>query len=182
MTLSLEFIRDEHRSIAQVLKALDNLARDNAALAKAASSDLFAAMLYYLRVYPYAVHHPKEERHLFPAVAAKDAGAAAAVAALHKEHAEGYALLQRIEIAAAEAGTEGGLARLKGAIIAYVVHEYRHMEREEKEILPVAEQVLPPEALLAMRRTFAAHADPVFSENIQTGFDALYRHIKVKTG
>ena len=177
MTLSLEFIRDEHRNIAQVLKALDNLARDNAELAKQANSDLFASMLYYLRVYPYAVHHPKEERHLFPAVAARDAGARAAVATLHKEHAEGYALLQRIETAAAEAGSEGELARLKGAIFAYVEHEYRHMEREEREILPVAEQVLAPEALLAIRRTFAVHADPVFSENIQAGFDALYRHI-----
>jgi hemerythrin-like domain-containing protein len=137
-------------------------------------------MLYYLRVYPYAVHHPKEERHLFPAAAAKDAGARAAVAALHKEHAEGYVLLQGIEIAAADAGGKEGLARLKQAILDYVGHEFRHMEREEKEILPVVERTLDAEAITAMRRTFAAHADPVFSENIEAGFDALYRHIKAK--
>ena len=179
MPLTLEFIRDEHRNIARVLKALENMARDDAALAKEADSDLFASMLYYLRVFPYAVHHPKEERHLFPA-AAKDSSARAAVAALHKEHAEGYALLQQIESAAADAGVPEGLARLKRAILDYVVHEFRHMEREEKEILPVVERTLDAESIAAMRRTFGAHADPVFSENIQAGFEALYRHIKAK--
>lgn len=179
MTLSLEFIRDEHRNIARVLKALENLALDDAALAREANSDLFAAMLYYLRVFPYAVHHPKEERHLFP-LAAKDPGARAAVAALHQEHAEGYALLQKIETVAAAAGAPDGLARLKAAILDYVGHEFRHMEREEKEILPVVERTLDAETLAAMRRTFGCHADPVFSKNIQAGFDALYRHITAK--
>ena len=78
MTLSLEFIRDEHRNIARVLKALEDLAREDARLKKSIGSDLLASILYYLRVYPYAVHHPKEERHLFPAAAAIDAAAAAA--------------------------------------------------------------------------------------------------------
>ena len=180
MPLTLEFIRDEHRNIARVLKALENLARDEAALKKSVNSDLFASMLYYLRVFPYAVHHPKEERHLFPLAAKRDAGARAAVAALHKEHAEGYAQLQQIEIAAAAAGEPEGLARLKAAILDYVGHEFRHMEREEKEILPVVERALDAETLAAMRRTFASHADPVFSENIQAGFDALYQHIKAR--
>ncbi len=180
MTSSLEFIHEEHRNIARVLRALEKLAGDDTVLKRSVATDLLTSMLYYLRVYPYAVHHPKEERHLFPAVTAKDATAAAAVDALHKEHAEGYALLQRIEIAAAEAGAEGGLARLKETILAYVGHEYRHMEREEKEILPVAERVLAPAAVSAMRRHFAAHADPVFGENIRAGFDALHQYIMAK--
>ena len=177
MTLSLEFIRDEHRNIARVLKALESLARDDAKLKKAVASDLLASILYYLRVYPYAVHHPKEERHLFPA-AAKDAAGRAAVEALYREHAEGYAMLQQIEIAAA-AG-DGDLARLKGVILAFVAHEYRHMAREEAEIIPVAERALTPEAVVAMRRQFAAGTDPVFGENIQAGFEALFRHITEK--
>ena len=177
MTLSLGFIRDEHRNIARVLKALEGLARDDAKLKNAIRSDLLASILYYLRVYPYAVHHPKEERYLFPA-AAKNAAGRAVVNALYKEHAEGYAMLQQIEIAAA-AG-DGDLARLKGVILAFVAHEYRHMNREESEIIPAAERALTPEAIVAMRRQFAPAGDPVFGENVHAGFEALFRHITEK--
>lgn len=177
MSLSLEFIRDEHRNIARVLKALENLARDDSALKKAVGSDLLASILYYLRVYPYAVHHPKEERYLFPAAAARNAAAAAAVEALRQEHTEGYAELRKLDLAASACADAAGLARLKEAILAFVAHEYGHMKREETEIIPVAERALTPEETVAMRRHFAAGNDPVFGENIQTGFEALFRHI-----
>jgi hemerythrin-like domain-containing protein len=180
MTLSLEFIRDEHRNIARVLKALEDLARDDARLKKSIGSDLLASILYYLRVYPYAVHHPKEERHLFPAAAAIDAAAAAAVAALRQEHTEGYAELRQIETAAADCGDAAGFARLKDAILSFVAHEYRHMNREETEIIPAAERALTPEAIVAMRRQFAAAGDPAFGENVHAGFEALFRHITEK--
>jgi hemerythrin-like domain-containing protein len=178
MAADLTFIHDEHRNIARVLKELENVARDDDALRRAARADLLASILYYLRVYPYAVHHPKEERYLFPAVAANDAAGRRTVDELHREHAEGYAMLQRTEIAAAEG--DAGLARLKAAILAYVAHEFGHMRREETDVLPIAERCLSADAATTMRRQFAGHADPMFGDNVHAGFEALFRHITAK--
>ena len=181
MPSSLDLIRTEHRNIARVLRALEDIAKDTANLSHAARSDLLTSILYYLRVFPYAVHHPKEERHLFPAVAAKDKAAGVAAASLHTEHAEGYGLLHKIESLAAAATDEKSLGILKSAILSYVEHERRHMAREEQEILPAAERVLSESEQTAIRQAFAGHADPMFGENIQTGFDVLHRLIQDKS-
>lgn len=180
MASALEFIREEHRNIARILHTLEDLAEDDAVLARGVKSGLIAAMLHYLRVFPYAIHHPKEEQELFPAVAAKDSNAAVIVAALLKDHAKGYALLQEIDAAIAAAGTAPGLARLKAAIRAYVGHKHRHIEQEEREILPVAEQILDVETLAAMKQAFAASTKSKSSDDIRTKFEALYNHSKKK--
>ena len=154
---SLELIRAEHRDIARLLHQLEDLAEDDAVLARGVKSGLIASMVHRLRVFPYAIHHPKEERHLFPALMAKDANIVAVVADLIKEHAMGYALLRKIEVALAAAVGEKARACLKDAIRAYVGHKHRHMEREEREILHVADEMFDAEALASLQRAFAAN-------------------------
>ena len=172
MTSALKIIRAEHRDIARLLHALEDLAEDDAVLARGVKSGLIASMLHRLRVFPYAIHHPKEERHLFPTVMAKDANVVALVATLVKEHAMGYALLREVEVALAAAGGEKDRARLKEAIFAYVGHKFRHMEREEKEILPIAEEMFDAETLASLQRAFAANNKSVLEEKARMGLAA----------
>jgi hemerythrin-like domain-containing protein len=180
MASALDFIREEHRNIARVLHTLEDLAEDDAVLARGVKSGLIASMLHYLRVFPYSIHHPNEEQELFPAVAAKDRNAAVIVAALLKDHAKSYALLREIDATIAGADTATGLTRLKAAIRTYVSHKQRHIKREEQEILPVAEQILDVETLAAMRRAFAASAGSKSSDEFRMEFESLYSHGKKK--
>ncbi|MBM3580807.1 MAG: hypothetical protein FJX37_02445, partial [Alphaproteobacteria bacterium] len=137
MAAALDILRKEHRAIARVLHMLRDIVEDDAVLARGVESGLIAAMLRYLHVFPYGVHHPKEEQQLFPAMAARDSGAVAAVAALVEEHAAGYAFLNDTRRALTEIGSQGGSGRLRRAIQNCIAHETRHMKREEDEILPV---------------------------------------------
>jgi hemerythrin-like domain-containing protein len=172
---ALEHIREEHRNIARVLHTLEDLAEDDEVLMRGVKSGLIASLLHYLRVFPYAIHHPKEERDLFPAVAGRNGNAGLVVAALLKDHAAGYALLREIDVAIAEAGAVEGLARLKAVIRAYLDHKFRHIEREEGEILPVAEQVLDAETLADMQAAFAASATSKSSGELRAEFESLVK-------
>jgi nucleotide-binding universal stress UspA family protein len=69
---AIGILRDEHRSIAAVLHAwLDMLSRARAE-GGVADAALMQAMLRYLQEFPVAVHHPKEEAHLFSRLRERD--------------------------------------------------------------------------------------------------------------
>ena len=177
MNSATDIIRDEHREIARILHTLEDLAENEEVLARGIKSGLIASMLHYLRVFPYAIHHPKEEKALFPAVAAKDGKTLVAVmAALVKDHAIAYALLREIEVAMGQSGTAAGIARLKEAILKYIGHKRRHIEREEGEILPIAERILDAENCAALKKSFTAGAHSKTGKDMRSEFEALFHH------
>jgi len=179
MPKALDIIRTEHRNIGRVLDALAMLGSDLAAGRSGLNWDLLNAIVYYIRVFPDNLHHPKEERHLFEALLRRVPAAARTVAALKDEHAEGEARLKAIAdmLAVSERAYPEGRQALAIAIAAYVDFERRHMMREEMEILPLAAQCLDDEDWSDIGRAFAAHADPVFGDNLAVGFEALHRYV-----
>lgn len=173
MTAALDIIRKEHRAITRVLHMLNDIVEDDVVLARGVESGLIASILHYLHVFPYGIHHPKEEQHLFPAVSTKDTEAASAVATLAAEHATGYAILSEARRALADVDGRKEFDRLRRAIRNCVTHETDHMAREERDILPVAERVLDRDTLAAIARTFAASDKSEKSVNIRKMFKAL---------
>jgi len=141
--------------------------------------DLLHAIVYYMRVFPDHLHHPKEERHLFAALLKRAPTAIDTIAILKVEHFEGEARLQAIAdlLALAERAYPEGRQALADAIAAYVDFERRHMRREETEILPLAELCLNEDDWRDIERAFAAHSDPVFGDALADGFEALRRYV-----
>jgi branched-chain amino acid transport system ATP-binding protein len=152
----LDVIRDEHRVLERVLNLFEGLASDDASLARAVESGKIALILRFLFNFSSAVHHPKEEGILYPALAAKDLSGALDLDGYLNGHAIDYALLQGIETALAGAGNAPGRARLGDAIRVYVAQKRRHIKREDEIVLPRAQQVLGAEDLAAMAAAFAA--------------------------
>lgn len=179
MPKALDIIRTEHRNISHVLDALAMRGSDLAAGRSGVNWDLLNAIVYYIRVFPDNLHHPKEERHLFPALLKRAPMAARTVAALKDEHVEGEARLKAIAdmLAVSERAYPEGRRALAIAIAAYVDFERRHMMREEMEVLPLAGQCLGDEEWRDIGHAFAAHSDPVFSDNLVIGFEALRRYV-----
>lgn len=173
MAAALDVIRKEHRAITRVLHMLNDIVEDDAVLARGVESGLIASILRYLHVFPYGIHHPKEEQQLFPAISARDSGVAAVAAALAAEHVAGYAILGEARRALADVDGRKEFDRLRRAIRNCIAHETEHMAREERDILPAAERVLDGDTLAAIARTFAASDKSQKSAHIRKMFKTI---------
>jgi hemerythrin-like domain-containing protein len=172
MTSALKILHEEHRDLLRIIAALEAMAKDDAELTHAATLEKLTSILHFLRVYPCAIHHPKEEA-LYPKMAAADLSFALGYAALLKDHAISYALIRNIDLARIKAASPEGAARLKEAILDYVGHKRRHIAREEQVILPLAERVLDATTLADLRASFAAQSGPAIWADLRREFESI---------
>lgn len=163
---AIAIIKDEHRTIAAVIHGLRLLAarlRGGDAL----ELDLLEQMLHYIRSYPEALHHPKEEQYLFARLAQRTGETAGLIATLVAQHREGDALLAELEVQAAslrEGGAAGApgndtRARLADTIDRFVDAQWQHLSTEEKLILPAAQRHLTDADWLAIEAAFRANGE-----------------------
>jgi hemerythrin-like domain-containing protein len=136
-------------------------------------------MLYYIREYPERLHHPKEDRYLFAALKRRTHEADALIADLEREHALGEKLLNDLTVALSvfEAGAPGGLPRFADEVTKFADFYWSHMQKEEDQILPVAERALTDEDWREIDAAFAANQDPNFSGDAQDEFRQLFTRI-----
>ncbi len=88
MHTAMRILRDEHRSIAAVLQALQHLARDAVDPAVRPGFDVFRAMIHYIDTFPERLHHPKEDRYLFARLESRAPEARPLLEDLRAEHVE----------------------------------------------------------------------------------------------
>jgi hemerythrin-like domain-containing protein len=176
---AIEVIRNEHRSIAAVIHALEYLAEGVDAPGPPPDFRMLNAILYYVREYPERLHHPAEDRELFARVRARTTEANALLATLEAEHARGEARLHALTTALnrLEAGALGSTAAFKEAVQVFADEYLAHMRREEHELLPIAERTLEAGDWVAIHGAFAAHRDPGFEDGSAGEFDRLLQRI-----
>jgi hemerythrin-like domain-containing protein len=172
-------LREEHRSLAAVVHAMQFLVREIRDKDRAPDFRLLHAMLYYIREYPERLHHPKEDRYLFAALKRRTHDADAVIADLEREHALGEKLLNDLTVALSvfEAGAPGGLPRFADEVAKFADFYWSHMQKEEDQVLPVAERVLTDEDWRGIHAAFAANQDPNFSDDAQDEFRRLFTRI-----
>lgn len=183
MTDAIDAIHQDHLNLDKVLAVLesvvDDLDRSPGGGSPGAAVDLLTSVIYYIRVFPDRFHHPKEEEYLFKALARRCPEAADVIARLQAQHKEGEALIDSLDRAVKdwEADPLAGIAGLREAAHAYVRFQRQHMGLEEREILPLARKHLGDEDWRALNRVFRQDSDPLFGENLETGFRALFGRI-----
>jgi hemerythrin-like domain-containing protein len=176
MSRALEIIRAEHRGIADVLGVLEEVAdRDDLSHPEL---DLVALILDYMEGFAETLHHPKEEDHLFVAVARCWPAARPVLERLEDEHVRAIELLEDLREAFA-LRTDGmaGADRFRGTVRRYADFQKRHIGREEREILPVAEKTLTADDWTPIDAAFAAHDDPLFGAARRERYEALHKRI-----
>ncbi|MFA5912974.1 MAG: hemerythrin domain-containing protein, partial [Burkholderiales bacterium] len=82
---ALKMFRDEHRSLAAVLRAMHDLV-ERVHGGGLPDFDGLRAMLYYVDAYSARLHHPKEDELLFQPLRARGGDADALVEELEREH------------------------------------------------------------------------------------------------
>ncbi len=179
MTDAIDIIRSEHINLNKVLDALeDEIARLESAEGSP-SLDLLFSILYYIRVFPDRLHHPKEEDYLFPALRRRRPDLAPILDRLERQHVEGARQLADLDrlLKDYDRDRPAGFAALKDAVRRYVDAQRAHIGTEEREVLPLARECLTKTDWGDIGRAFATNADPLFGDNLETGFRSLFERI-----
>jgi len=175
----LAVIRDEHRSLAAVIHGLEYVVRQARAGGTEPSFPLLRAMLRYIKVFPEALHHPKEDAYLFRKLRARTHEFDATLDELERQHVVGHAHVTELEesIVAYEKDPAGGLARFAAAVDRFAASQIEHMMLESKVIIPAARAHLIEADWLEIGDAFAGNLDPRFSVDNDEEFRQLFAQI-----
>lgn len=179
MPKALNIIKDEHRSLAAVLQGLLHVVKEIEAGRMAPDFQLMRAMLHYLEAFPDALHHPKEDQYLHPRLRARSSEAERMLEFVEEEHRGSPQLTQELIAALERYQQEGqaGLPAFASAVAEYAAFQWRHIEREEQELLPLALRVLTPEDWDEIAAGFGTHRDPLGGVTVNKEFRQLFREI-----
>jgi len=175
---AITIMKSEHRSISAVLLGLKELARMAQDARVRPRFEVLRSMLRYIDEYPEKLHHPQEDEHLFARLVARAPETRPLVEALQAEHEEGARLIRELERALVflEEGWPAGAREFLAAVDAYADFHWKHMRKEENELLPLAQRHLAAGDWKAIDAAFAANADPI-AEVQERNFDKLFSRI-----
>ena len=178
MRESITILKSEHRSISAVLHGLKELARMAQDATQRPRFQVLRSMLRYIDEYPEKLHHPKEDAHLFKRLLARAPEARLLVEALQAEHGEGARLIRELErtLLFFEEAWPTGAREFLAAVTDYAEFHWKHMRKEERELLPLAERHLTDDDWRAIDRAFAANRDPIASLQ-ERDFEKLFTRI-----
>jgi hemerythrin-like domain-containing protein len=178
MNDAISILKSEHRSISAVLHGLKELARMAQDATLRPRFQVFRSMLRYLDKYPEQLHHPKEDQHLFARLVARAPQTRLLVEELHAEHEEGARLIRELERALLffEEGWPAGAREFQQAVDAYAEFHWKHMHKEEQELLPLAERHLTAGDWKAIGEAFSANSDPIAGMQ-ERDFEKLFSRI-----
>lgn len=175
---ALTVIRDEHRSLAAVIHALQAvLARHSAG--QGTDLQLLQAGLFYLEQFPQRVHHPREEQTLFKLLRQRTAQGNALIDELAQQHRAGAAAFEamRQALAALVADAPQARASFERTLQAYADHEWEHMAMEEQQIFPMASRHLTSSDWADIASAFEAHSDPFLCTETEEGFSQVFKRL-----
>lgn len=164
---ALRVIRDEHASLAAMLKSLLQMVNRGPDPEGRGEHeryfDVLRAMLFYIDEFPETLHHPKETELLFPRVAKAAPETAELIAQLDRDHHAGENRVRELMhlLMAWEYLGDSRRAAFETSVKAYVGFYLEHMRQEEVVILPAAERALTDADWHALNAAFATNQDPL---------------------
>lgn len=142
--------------------------------------DLLENIAAYIAEYPNRIHHPKEEAFLFRHMRARaPARCAVLLDRLLAEHdMENQSIADFLSALAAYANAEAGAAaRLAHVASSYARYLERHIEVENTQAFPLAEEVLLEADWQVIDAAFLANDDPLVGATPGLRFGDLHRRI-----
>jgi len=176
---AIALIKDEHRALARVLGAMLALVSRYRDASEKRDFKLFDALLRYVENVPDHLHHPKEDRVLFPALVRRTGENWKLIDELERDHARGEPLLAALRGAfqAFSYGTPNGLNQLATRVDEFAEFYWDHMRREEQQLLPLALKYFTEEDWRQVESAFGDNADPLFGAELADEYRQLYGFI-----
>ena len=178
MSRTLTVIRDEHRALASVMKGLQYLVAQARERGARPDFPLLEAMVRYIEQYPDRLHHPKEDRLLFPALRERDPTAATVLDELEAQHRDGPAVIAAVTQALAHwKANPAAIDNFAAEVERYAEFQWAHMRLEETEVLPRAEKCLLASDWGRIDEAFGENGDPLVGVGTEREFRELFRRV-----
>ena len=140
---------------------------------------LMLDIMQYMTSYPDLFHHPKEDL-MFRRLTERDPGARLVVKDLINKHVvladQGAQLLASLQNVVNDVMIERDVLESQGR--AYIETLRHHMDVEEGQVFPLAQELLLPEDWAAIDEEMQAMDDPLFGEVVAQDYATLYDYIK----
>jgi hemerythrin-like domain-containing protein len=177
MPALIDSVRRDHANMELLLKVLE---QEIAVFDRPdrPDFDIIQGIIDYFRSYPAQCHHPKEDL-LFAKIKARDPDGAAGIIDIEAEHDQAARRLERFARLVDEVVDDQQIARglLDATVREFVEHERRHMELEERELLPNALARLHAEDWADLDARLADTRDPLFSREAEAKYEQLKQRI-----
>jgi hemerythrin-like domain-containing protein len=176
---TLKILRDEHLALTALLRTLLLLIVQARTAHAAPDFGALRALLFYVEEFPEKRHHRKESELLFPKLRARTPLQRGLLDRLDEEHVRGEHRVRELQrdLNAYEFLGDAQRAHFEDAAQRYVDFYLTHMALEEREILPLAAQVLTAEDWQELDEAMAADADPLVAGGVEAPWDALYQRV-----
>ena len=136
-------LAEEHRTLRIVMEILQRLLHETAHFGMPADFTLLCSILYYVDEFPERVHHPKEDKFLFPMLRRRTARFNPTLEHLHNDHVRSAQMLARIErdLVHFQAGAPRALERFVASVGTYAQLLEEHMQTEEQLLLDARDEL-----------------------------------------
>jgi hemerythrin-like domain-containing protein len=168
-------LRHEHDVVLLVLKAADREGKGALGVGRLTLTKV-EQMLDFFRVFVDRCHHAKEERHLFPTLLKRGiAGREDCIRELLQQHDAGRAHVRAMAGAypKAKSGEAKATQDLGDHLLAYASLLTKHIETENKCLLPAADRLLTPEDQASLNEAF----EKIETEEIGEGTHEKYHQL-----
>lgn len=168
-----EQLSHEHRLIEKILGVLSSMADE---ADKGTGPDVARArdVLTFFKEFADRCHHGKEERHLFPRLAAHGFGPEMGpVAVMLQEHDEGRGFLRAVGEALSDWDGTGSHGRFARAARGYIHLLTAHIEKEDMVLFRLADSVFTPEDQALVAAGFDRVEKDEMGEGAHERFHAL---------
>jgi len=178
MSEIMDQLKTDHRNITRLLNTLErqiNVVHDEGV----ADFDLMHHIMTYMTHYPDHTHHPMEDL-VFEKLIGYEEDAEPIVSRLEREHValaeKGQRFLEMLRHVVDGAMVERDVLENTGR--DYVAFLRSHMEIEDSDAFPRAENALTAEDWKHVASGFEARIDPVFGSVVAEEFRELYEYIE----
>lgn len=177
--LTTTIIRQEHAALAAMLRSVLLLLAQHRREGTLPDFGALRAMLFYVDEFPEQRHHRKESELLFPKLRGRTPLSRELLDRLDDDHARGERKIRNVEHALLAFEMLGKSRRqaFEQAIERYVDFYLEHMALEEREILPLAEQVLTDGDWDELDAAFRANRDPMTGQEPEAEYEDLFTRI-----
>lgn len=177
--VTVQIIREEHAAFAAVLRGMQNHvagARQDGALPDFTA---LRAMLFYIDEFPEQRHHRKESSVLFPKLRARTPLARRLLDRLDEEHARGERNVRDLQHALLAFEMLGNVRApaFERAVDLHTAFYLEHMALEERNVLPLAQEVLEPDDWAELDAAFSANRDPLTGHAPEPAYCDLFARI-----
>lgn len=175
---TISIIKSEHRNLAAVLHSMEKLIEE-IGNGKQANFAIFHGLFTYIDRFLDRYHHPKENNYLFPRLLEKAPDTKDLIEELGQQHKKGEILFVEMlkALSAFEFSGMDEFETFQAAVLRYTAFEREHALKEEREILPRAQQVFDSKDWEVVDAAFGENNDPMFGNVWSAEFSDLFTKI-----